>query len=147
MPVSIRLTTHAQMLNMYEICLNTTNYLIFNMQDFRYWLCTFMLDCFGHVWLLFHILSVWSYHPTLTKPHQYLLPWTVYNTVTPLEDAVDLNDNIYSWTAWEYHMGCHGYDQSIFNIKVDMTTFEGFHSKNRAIGHGGIFKLMFCCLL
>ncbi len=31
------------------ICLNTTNYLICNMQDFRYWPCTSILDCFGHV--------------------------------------------------------------------------------------------------
>ncbi len=33
----------------YEIWLNTTNYPIFNMQDFRYWLCTSILDCFGQV--------------------------------------------------------------------------------------------------
>ncbi len=32
----IGLTTISHMLNVYEICFNTTNYLIFNMQDFRY---------------------------------------------------------------------------------------------------------------
>ncbi len=31
------------MLNGYDMCLNTTNYLIFNMQDFRYWLCPSIL--------------------------------------------------------------------------------------------------------
>ncbi len=36
--VSIRLTTLPHMLNGYEICLNTTNYPIINMQDFIYWL-------------------------------------------------------------------------------------------------------------
>ncbi len=45
-PVSIALTTLAHMLNVYEICLNTTNYPIFNMKDFRYCLRTSILDCF-----------------------------------------------------------------------------------------------------
>ncbi len=35
-PVSIALATHAHMINVYEICLNTTNYPIFNMQDVIY---------------------------------------------------------------------------------------------------------------
>ncbi len=39
----------AHMLNGYEIYLNTTKYLIFNMQDFIYWLCASILDCFGQV--------------------------------------------------------------------------------------------------
>ncbi len=34
------------MLNEYDICINTTNYAIFNMQGFRYLLCTFILNCF-----------------------------------------------------------------------------------------------------
>ncbi len=34
------------MLNGYKICLNTTNYPIFKMKDFRYWLCTYILDFF-----------------------------------------------------------------------------------------------------
>ncbi len=37
------------MLNRYHICLNTTKYLIFNMQYFRNWLCISILDWFGHV--------------------------------------------------------------------------------------------------
>ncbi len=48
-PVSVGLTTPAHMLNGYKICLNTTNYLIFNIQDFRYWLCCSILDCFGQL--------------------------------------------------------------------------------------------------
>ncbi len=36
------------MLNGYEICLNTINYLISNMQDFIHRLCAFILDYFGH---------------------------------------------------------------------------------------------------
>ncbi len=35
-PVSIGLTTLAHMLNGHAICLNTSNYPIFNMQYFRY---------------------------------------------------------------------------------------------------------------
>ncbi len=46
---SIALTTLAHMLNGYDICFKTMNYPIFNMQDFRYWLCTSVLDCFGQV--------------------------------------------------------------------------------------------------
>ncbi len=38
-------TSLAHMLNVYmKMCLNTTNYPIFNMQDFRYRLCTSILD-------------------------------------------------------------------------------------------------------
>ncbi len=48
-PVSIALATLAHMINVYEICLNTTNYPIFNMQDFRYCLFTSILDCFGQL--------------------------------------------------------------------------------------------------
>ncbi len=48
-PVSIALATLAHMINVYEICINTTNYLIFNMQDFRYCLWTSTLDCFGQL--------------------------------------------------------------------------------------------------
>ncbi len=66
-PVSIAINTLAHMINVYEICLNTTNYPIFNMQDFRYCLWTCILDCFcqlvsppcfcmsfpdGHTWQL-----------------------------------------------------------------------------------------------
>ncbi len=46
MPVSV---AHANMINVYEICLNNTNYLIFNMQDFRYCLWTSILVCFGQL--------------------------------------------------------------------------------------------------
>ncbi len=48
-PVSIALATLAHIINVYEICLNTTNYPIFNMQDFRYCLWTFILDSFGQL--------------------------------------------------------------------------------------------------
>ncbi len=48
-PVSIALATLAHMINVYDICLNTTNYPIFNMQDFRYCLWTSILDCFGQL--------------------------------------------------------------------------------------------------
>ncbi len=41
-PVSIDLLAH--MLNGDDISLNTTNYSIFNMQDFRNWLWSSMLD-------------------------------------------------------------------------------------------------------
>ncbi len=34
------------MLNGNEICLNTPNYTISNMQDFQYWLCTSIMHCF-----------------------------------------------------------------------------------------------------
>ncbi len=37
------------MLNWYEACLSTTNYPIFNMQDFRFWLRTSISDYFGRV--------------------------------------------------------------------------------------------------
>ncbi len=47
--VSIALATLAHMMNVYEICLNTTNYPIFNMQDFIYYLWTPILDCFGQL--------------------------------------------------------------------------------------------------
>ncbi len=47
--VSIALATLAHMINVYEICLNTTNYPIFNMQDFRYCMWTSMLDCFDQL--------------------------------------------------------------------------------------------------
>ncbi len=49
MPVSIALATLVRMINAYEKCLNTTNYPIFNMQDFRYCLWTSILDCFGQL--------------------------------------------------------------------------------------------------
>ncbi len=39
-PVSIGLAAPAHMQNRHEVCLNTTNYVIFNMQDFRCWLYT-----------------------------------------------------------------------------------------------------------
>ncbi len=55
--VSIWLRTLGYMLNEYEICLNTTNYLTVNMQDFRYWLCTFISDCFSQ---LVSPLSQWE---------------------------------------------------------------------------------------
>ncbi len=42
----IGLTTLTHMLNGYEVCFNTTNYLIFNMQYFRYWLSTSILYYF-----------------------------------------------------------------------------------------------------
>ncbi len=45
-PVS---TTPEHILNEYEICLNATNCLIFNIQDFMYWLYTSIVDCFGHL--------------------------------------------------------------------------------------------------
>ncbi len=48
-PVSIALATLAYMINVYEICLNTTNCSIFNMQDFIYCLWTSILDCFGQL--------------------------------------------------------------------------------------------------
>ncbi len=49
-PVSIAPATLAHMINVYEICLNTTNYPIFNMQGFRYCLwSTSILDCFGQL--------------------------------------------------------------------------------------------------
>ncbi len=48
-PDSITLATLAYMINMYEIYFNTTNYPIFNMQDFRYCLWTSILDCFGQL--------------------------------------------------------------------------------------------------
>ncbi len=51
-PVSVGFTALAHimhMLNWYEICLNRTNYLIFNMPEFRYWLVTSMLDCIGQL--------------------------------------------------------------------------------------------------
>ncbi len=45
-PVSIGLAKHPHIL---MICYNTTNYLICNKQDFRYWLCTSILNCFGQL--------------------------------------------------------------------------------------------------
>ncbi len=45
-PVSTGLPPIAHMLNRYEICLNITNYQIFKVQDFTYWLCASILDCF-----------------------------------------------------------------------------------------------------
>ncbi len=48
-PVSIALATLPHMINVYEMCLNTTNYPIFNMQDFRYCPWTYILDCFGQL--------------------------------------------------------------------------------------------------
>ncbi len=48
-PVSIALATLAHIINVYNICLNTTNYPIFNMQDFRYCMWTSISDCFGQL--------------------------------------------------------------------------------------------------
>ncbi len=48
-PVSIALATLAHMINVYVICLNTTNYPLFNIQHFRYCLWTSILDCFGQL--------------------------------------------------------------------------------------------------
>ncbi len=42
-PVSFAFATLAYMINVYEICLNTTNYPIFNMQGFIYCLWTSIL--------------------------------------------------------------------------------------------------------
>ncbi len=60
-PVSIALATLAHMINVYEIYLNTTNYTIFNMQDFRYCLWTSILDCFGQLvspaWVIADLLQ------------------------------------------------------------------------------------------
>ncbi len=47
--ILIVLTILAHMINGYEICFNATNYLIYNMQSFIYWLCTSILDCFGQL--------------------------------------------------------------------------------------------------
>ncbi len=53
-------------LNGYAICLNTTNCLIFNMQDFRNGLFSSFLSCFGQVvsqgstWCLaIHLIFLW----------------------------------------------------------------------------------------
>ncbi len=54
-PVSIAHATLAHMINVYEICLNTTKYPIFNVQDFRYCLWTSMN----------YIGCVFALHPTL----------------------------------------------------------------------------------
>ncbi len=48
-PISIGFITFTHMLNGYEICLNTKIGPIFNMQDFRYQLCTSIVDCFGQM--------------------------------------------------------------------------------------------------
>ncbi len=45
-PVSIAFATLARMINVYKIYLNTTNYLIFNMQGFIYCLWTSILKLF-----------------------------------------------------------------------------------------------------
>ncbi len=47
--VLISLATLVHMINVYEICLVTTNYTIFNMQDFRYCQWTSILDCFDQL--------------------------------------------------------------------------------------------------
>ncbi len=47
--ISIALATLAHMINVYEICLNTTHFLIFKLQYFRYCLWTSILDCFGQL--------------------------------------------------------------------------------------------------
>ncbi len=45
-PVSIAFATLAHMINVYEICLNTTNYVVFNMQGVIYRLWTSILKLF-----------------------------------------------------------------------------------------------------
>ncbi len=57
---------HLLMLNGYMICLNTTNYLMFNMPDFIYWLCTSILNCFGQ--LAFPLCKVY-----ISVPDSHLL--------------------------------------------------------------------------
>ncbi len=52
MNVSIGLTTLADLLNRCEACLDKTNNPIFNMQDFRYWLCMSILYCFDNLIML-----------------------------------------------------------------------------------------------
>ncbi len=64
--VSIALATLANMINVFEICLYTTNYLIFNMQDFRYCMWTSILECFGQLvsppWKVpFWVLESWTH--------------------------------------------------------------------------------------
>ncbi len=48
-PVSVAFATLPHMINVYEICLNTTNYPIFNMQGFIYCLWTSILKLFWSV--------------------------------------------------------------------------------------------------
>ncbi len=58
-PVSIAFATLAHMINVYEICLNTTNYTILNMQGFIYCMWTSILKLFWSAGI-----------PTMYKGHQ-----------------------------------------------------------------------------
>ncbi len=63
-PLSFGLTILAYMLNIQYICFNASHYRIINIKDFRYWLCTSIVDCFvtwyPHCTLLY--LSYTGYH-------------------------------------------------------------------------------------
>ncbi len=65
------------MSNWNEKCLNTTDYPIFNMQNFRYWLCNSMLFCFGH---MVSPLSIGNIY--------------VYIQLKPLDKTVNIQQNI-----------------------------------------------------
>ncbi len=71
---SIALATLGHMINVYEICLNTTNYPIFNMQDFRYCLWTSILDCFGQLvsppCSVMAYIRAWVYGLVMMSPHR-----------------------------------------------------------------------------
>ncbi len=85
--VSIALSTLAHVINVYEICLNTTNYPIFNMQDFRYCLWTSILACFGQLvsppWYMQilidkHIFPYWDTHTNKIRCEKSVIGWITW---------------------------------------------------------------------
>ncbi len=73
-PVSIVFATPAHMINVYEICHNTTNYPIFDMQGFIYCLWTSILKLF---WL--------AGIPTMNKAREIMLHVHVEATIVDNE--------------------------------------------------------------
>ncbi len=83
-PLSIALAKLPHRINVYEICLSTTNYRIFNMQDFRYCLWTSILDCFGQLVSLLY--KVYKVYKQPTRPYS-----TMSVLIGSIEDQIIWN--------------------------------------------------------
>ncbi len=130
-PVSIGLTTLAHMLNLYGICLNTTNHMIFNMRDFRYLLCTSILDCFSHVVTTLcnghlqskHLLPKLARLHVQTWTHSSLTTWTYLSFRTTINQS-----QAYSYLMQDYILSHWCLNSMVFDhvtrIEISHTIYD-----------------------
>ncbi len=97
-PVSIALATLAHMIDVYEICFNTTNYLIFNMQDFRYCLWSSNLDYFGQLVSPAWTLLIMNINVLLAIPCGYYFLTVLINAI-----VLSFNFTLSGGIENEYH--------------------------------------------